>query len=93
MVDVHSDPSGASDGDGDFPVTVMDKTNNQPIIEHHGNKAELEVLSARAKAHRRALATTVRLPAARKKGAHSRFPAKSSDHSWLARCARSKRSC
>ena len=24
-------------------VTVMDKTSNQPVIEHHGNKAELEL--------------------------------------------------
>ena len=43
LVDVHSDPGGASDGDGDFLVTVMDKTSNQPVIEHHGNKAELEL--------------------------------------------------
>ena len=43
LVDVHSDLGGASDGDGDFPVTVMDKTSNQPVIEHHGNKAELEL--------------------------------------------------
>ena len=26
-----------------FLVTVMDKTNNQPVIEHHRNKAELEL--------------------------------------------------
>ena len=43
LVDVHSDPDGASDGDGDFPMTVMDKTSNQPVIEHHGNQAELEL--------------------------------------------------
>ena len=43
MVDVHSDPGGTSDGDGDFSMTVMDKTSNQPVIEHHVNKAELEL--------------------------------------------------
>ena len=43
MVDVHSDPGGTSDGDSDFSVTVMDKMSNQPVIEHHGNKEELEV--------------------------------------------------
>ena len=43
MVDVHNDPGGTSDGDGDFSVTVMDKTSNQPVIEHHGNKAKLEL--------------------------------------------------
>ena len=43
LVDVHSDPGGASDGDGNFSVTVMDKMSNQPVIEHHGNKAELEL--------------------------------------------------
>ena len=43
MVDVHSDPDDASDGDGDFLVTVLDKTSNQPVIKHHGNKAELEL--------------------------------------------------
>ena len=42
-VDVHSDPDSASDGDGDFPVTVMEKTSNQPVIDYHGNKAELEL--------------------------------------------------
>ena len=26
-----------------FLVTVMDKTSNQLVIEHHGNKAELEL--------------------------------------------------
>ena len=43
LVDIHSDPGGASDGDGDFPMTVMNKMSNQPVIEHHGNKAELEL--------------------------------------------------
>ena len=43
LVDGHSGHGGASDGDGDEPVTVMDKRSNQPVIEHHGNKAKLEV--------------------------------------------------
>ena len=42
-VDVHSGHGGASFGDGDAPATVMDKMSNQPVIEHQGNKAELEV--------------------------------------------------
>ena len=32
--------------------------------------------------------STVRLPAAGKKGAHSGFPVESGDQSWLARCTR-----
>ena len=42
-VDVHSGHGGASFGDGDAPATVMDKMSNQPVIEHHENKAELEL--------------------------------------------------
>jgi len=42
-VDVHSGHGRASFGDGGAPMTVMDKMSNQPVIEHHGNKAELEV--------------------------------------------------
>ena len=56
-VDGHSDHGGASNGDGGAPVAAVDKRSNQPVIEHHGNKAKLEVHRARAKAHRRALAT------------------------------------
>ena len=40
-VDGRSDHGGAIDGDGDFPVTVVDKRSNQPVIEHHRNKAKL----------------------------------------------------
>ena len=36
--------------------------------------------------------TTVRLPAARKKGVHSGFPVESNTKTQLARCARSRRS-
>ena len=42
-VNAHSGHGGASFGDGGAPVTVMDKMSNQPVIEHHGNKEELEV--------------------------------------------------
>ena len=42
-VDVHSDHSGAIFDDGDAPVAAVDKTVNQPVTKHHGNKAELEV--------------------------------------------------
>ena len=42
-VDVHSGHGGASFDDGGAQATVMDKMSNQPIIEHHGNKAKLEV--------------------------------------------------
>ena len=43
LVDGHNDHGGASDGDGDFPVTVVDKRSNQLVIEHHKNKVKLEV--------------------------------------------------
>ena len=42
-VDVDSGHDGANFGDGGAQVTVMDKMSNQPVIEHLGNKAELEV--------------------------------------------------
>ena len=42
-VDVHSGQGGASFNDGGAQATVMYKMSNQPVIEHHGNKAELEV--------------------------------------------------
>ena len=42
-VDGRSDHGGAIDGDGDFPVTVVDKRSNQLVTEHHGNKVKLEV--------------------------------------------------
>ena len=40
---VHSGHGGASNGDGGVLVAVVDKTIKQLVIEHHGNKAELEV--------------------------------------------------
>ena len=40
-VDVDSGHGGASDDDGGAQATVMDKMSKQPVIEHHGNKAEL----------------------------------------------------
>ena len=60
-VDVHSDHGRANLGDGGAQATVMYKMSNQPVIEHHRNKAELEVHRARTRTHRRALATTTRL--------------------------------
>ena len=42
-VNVDSGHGGASDDYGGAQATVMDKMSNQPVIEHHGNKAELEV--------------------------------------------------
>ena len=42
-VDVHSGHGGANFGDGGAPAIVMDKMSNQPVIEHLGNKVELEV--------------------------------------------------
>ena len=42
-VDGRSDHGGAIDGDGNFLVAAVDKTVNQPVTKHHGNKAELEV--------------------------------------------------
>ena len=40
-VDGRSDHGGAIGGDGDFLVTVVDKRSNQPVTEHHRNKAKL----------------------------------------------------
>ena len=42
-VDGHNEHGGANHfGDG-VPVAAVDKRGNQPVIEHHGNKAKLEV--------------------------------------------------
>ena len=89
---IQSGHGGASNGDSGVPVAVVDKTIKQLVIEHHGIKAKLELPRSRKEAHRGALATTVRLPAAGKKGAHSRFPANSSDQGWLVGFARRRRS-
>ena len=43
LVDGHSGHGGASNGDDGAPVAAVDKKSNQPVIEHHGNKAELEL--------------------------------------------------
>ena len=45
-VDSHSDHDGANHvGDG-VPVAAVDKRGNQPVIEHHGNKAKLTACQA-----------------------------------------------
>ena len=41
--DGHNSHGGASNGDGGAPVTAVDKRSNQSVIEHHGNKAKLEL--------------------------------------------------
>jgi len=41
--DVHSGHGGASFDDGGALATVLDKMRNQPVIEHHRNKADLVV--------------------------------------------------
>jgi hypothetical protein len=66
----------------------VDKTVNQPSTKHHGITKKLKQGLARSEAHRRALATTEMLPAARKKSVVSEFLAKSVDHSRLGGCAR-----
>ena len=38
LVDGHS-----GNGGGGAPMAAVDKRSNQPVIEHHGNKAKLEV--------------------------------------------------
>ena len=43
LVDGHSGHGGASNGDGGALVTTVDKRSNRLVIEHHGNKAKLEV--------------------------------------------------
>ena len=56
--DVHSNHGKASNDDGDVPVAAVGEMINQPGTKHHGNMAKLELDGARAKTHRRALATT-----------------------------------
>ena len=60
MVGVHSTHGGASDGDGNFPVTVMSKRTNQPVTKQYGIKAKLKQGFARAAANRRAKAMVKR---------------------------------
>ena len=58
--DVHSHHAGASDDDGDVPVTVMNKRTNQLGTKHYCIKAKLEQHRARTVTHRGALATVTR---------------------------------
>ena len=41
-LDVHSNHGGASDDDGDVPVTVMNKRTNQLGTKQYGIKAKLK---------------------------------------------------
>ena len=43
LVDGHSGHGGASNGDDGAPMATVDKRSKQLVIEHHGNKAKLEV--------------------------------------------------
>ena len=43
LVDDYCGHGGASNGDDGALVAAVDKRSNQPVIEHHGNKAELEL--------------------------------------------------
>jgi len=43
LVNGHNGHGGASNGDGGAPVATVDKRTNQLVIEHHGNKAKLEL--------------------------------------------------
>ena len=43
QVDGHSGHGGASNGNDGAPVAAVDKRSNQPVTEHHRNKAKLEV--------------------------------------------------
>ena len=58
--DMHITHDGASDDDGDVPVTVMNKRTNQPGTKQYGIKVKLKQGFARAAAHRRATATVKR---------------------------------
>ena len=41
--DGHSGHGGATVVGGGVPATAVVQRSNQPVIEHHGNKAKLEV--------------------------------------------------
>ena len=43
LVDEHSGHGGASNGDDGAPMATVDKRSKQLVIEHHGNKAKLEL--------------------------------------------------
>ena len=59
--DVHGDHGRANIiGDG-VPVTAVGKTTEQQGIKHHGIETKPKVHRSRATAHRRALATEIRL--------------------------------
>ena len=59
--DVHGDHGGAKIvGDG-VPVTAVGKMTKQQGIKHHGIETKPKVHRSRAMAHRRALATEMRL--------------------------------
>ena len=76
---VHSGHGGENNDDGGAQVTVMDKMSKQPVIEHHGIKAELAACQARAKTDRGALATAKR---ARRRCCRPRGRKAASGGSW-----------
>ena len=60
-VDVHGDHGGAKIvGDG-VPATTVGKTTKQQGIKHHSIETKPKVHQSRATAHRRALATEMRM--------------------------------
>ena len=58
---VHGDHGGAKIVDDGVPVTAGGKTTKQQGIKHHGIVTKPKVHRSRATAHRRALATEMRL--------------------------------
>ena len=51
---------GTADVDGGVPVAAVDEKVTQQGTKHHDNMAKLELRRARAKTHRRVLATVTR---------------------------------
>ena len=90
---MHSTHGGASDDDGDVPVTVMNKRTNQLGTKQYDIKAKLKQGFAKSsgspESHGHGEAhPTVMLPAAKKKHSEQWFLAKSGDQCWLVGCAR-----
>ena len=95
-VDDHSGHGGVNFGHGSSGDCDVQ---NEQSAGHRASREQGGAIGALSKSNgspesagHNCASTTVRLLATRKKGAHSRFPANSSDQGWLARFARRRQS-